>query len=154
MTRTLFVMLTLSSGLFLAACGGDKTEPQIEPPSSVEEVQALPRVGATLPTTDELDPANAQAVIFHQIELLRAGNVEELKLWFTARLKDELTPEVLSAAVAEAKNMPAKEQMAQTIEVRDDGGKRIAVVTMEGGRTLTTMVFTDGKYLSDTLWFQ
>jgi hypothetical protein len=150
MKRTLFVMLALSVGLLFAACSGDKTEPT----AAAATDQPTPMSAARFPTTDELDPTNAQAVIFHQIELLRAGNVDELKLWFTARLAAELTPDVLTAAVAEAKNMPTKEQMAQTVEVRDEGGKRVAVVTMEGGRTLTTMVLTDGRYLSDTLWFK
>ena len=34
-----------------------------------------------------------------------------------------------------------------------DGVKR-AKVTMKNGRTLTTLVLTDGKWLADTIWFK
>ncbi|MCU0663681.1 MAG: hypothetical protein MUC50_15300 [Myxococcota bacterium] len=162
--RTLVVIWILSTGLSYAACKGESSQAQDAAPDQTDLStdaspqpgnQPRPTVVTTLnPTPDGLDPTNAQAVIFHQIELLRTGNVEELKKWFTPRLQAELTPQTLRDAVAAAQKMPTKEELAQTVEVRDVDGKRVAEVNMDGGRTLTTMILTDGKWLSDTLWFK
>jgi hypothetical protein len=32
-------------------------------------------------------------------------------------------------------------------------GKKTTKVKMKNGRTLTTLILTDGKWLSDTIWF-
>ena len=33
-------------------------------------------------------------------------------------------------------------------------GKKTAKVKMKNGRTLTTLILTDGKWLADTVWFR
>jgi hypothetical protein len=38
--------------------------------------------------------------------------------------------------------------------IRGEFEAKTAKITMKNGRTLTTLILTDGKWLSDTIWFK
>lgn len=91
--------------------------------------------------------------IEYQIKLLKDGNAEQLKACFTARLQEKIT----KAAVAEAQKNAGKltlDDLVKDVTVSEQGGTKRAKITMKNGRTLTTLVLTDGKWLADTIWFK
>lgn len=91
--------------------------------------------------------------IAHQLALLKAGKTEELKACFTPRLRDKITADAISKGQAEAGSMT----LADLFDGMTKGeyqGKETAKIKMKNGRTLTTLILTDGKWLADTIWFR
>lgn len=127
-SSTLFVAL-LVAGCLLAACKGTSTETN----------------GGSLS-----DPKSS---IAYQFDLIKAGDVEKLKTCLTPRVRDGVTKE----AVDKAKTDSAKytiDDLYASAEMGEADGKKTAKVKMKNGRTLTTLIETDGKWLADTLWFK
>jgi hypothetical protein len=102
---------------------------------------------------DESPLATPKGSIAHQFELLKASKVEDLKACFTARQKERITPELVKKAQATAGKMTLEELVAEVTEGEFEG-KKTAKIKMKNGRTLTTLILTDGKWLADTIWFQ
>ena len=95
------------------------------------------------------DLADAKTVIGKQLELIKKGDVAGLKSGFTARLQEKITDANVKAAQKEMSKYTL-EDLVEKVE-----GKGTSVkVKMKGGRTLTTLVKTDGKWLADTVWFK
>ena len=44
--------------------------------------------------------------------------------------------------------------LVASVEMGELQGKKTAKIKMKNGRTLTTLILTDGKRLSDTVWFK
>lgn len=91
--------------------------------------------------------------IAYQFELIKAGDMEKLKTCLTPRVRDSVTKEV----VDKAKNDAAKytiDDLYASAEMGEAEGKKTAKVKMKNGRTLTTLIETDGKWLADTVWFK
>jgi hypothetical protein len=88
-----------------------------------------------------------------QIELLKKGDAKALASCFTARQASKITPDVVEKAQGQASMMNVDELFA-SMEEGEVEGKKTAKVKMKNGRTLTTLVLTDGKWLSDTIWFK
>lgn len=91
--------------------------------------------------------------IAYQFELLKKGDADKLKECFTDRQKDKITSE----AVEKAKSDISKYTLDDLVASVEDGeyeGKKTAKIKMKNGRTLTTLVQTDGKWLADTIWFR
>lgn len=88
-----------------------------------------------------------------QLDLIKKGDVAELKKHFTARLQDSLTADAVKAAAKKAATVTL-DDLAAKIEVTEAKGAKTAAVTMKNGRKLTTFVQTDGKWLADTVWFK
>lgn len=118
-------------------------------------VLALLAVGALCARADDKDTplAEAKKAIEYQLKLVKDGDAEKLKECFTKRLQDKITKE----AVTEAQKHTGKvtlDDLVKDVAVTEQGGTKRAKITMKNGRTLTTLVLTDGKWLADTIWFK
>ena len=89
----------------------------------------------------------------YQFELLKAGDTEKLKQCFTERLRERITPEAVEKGKSEAGNYTL-DDLVGSVEMGQAEGKQTAKIMMKNGRTLTTLVQTDGKWLADTIWFK
>ena len=129
---TLSVAL-LALGSFLAACG------------------AMSSGGSTGSADNALgDPKSS---IAYQFEQVKAGDVEKLKACLTPRVRDGVTKEVVDKAKTQAAQYTIDDLYASA-EMGEYEGKKTAKVKMKNGRTLTTLVETDGQWLADTIWFK
>jgi hypothetical protein len=109
----------------------------------------------TLPPLDagakkETTPREA---ISQQFDLLKAGKADELKAWFTDRLKDKITPEAVKAGQKGAAKFTL-DDLVHEVAKGEFKGKETAKIKMKNGRTLTTLIKEDGKWLADTIWFK
>lgn len=69
------------------------------------------------------------------------------------RQRERITKE----AVEKGKKDAAKYTLADlvaSVEMGEYQGKKTAKIKMKNGRSLTTLIQTDGKWLSDTIWFK
>jgi hypothetical protein len=99
------------------------------------------------------DKDDARSALATQLKLLKDGKVDELKAHFTTRLRDKITP----ALVEQGKKAGAKytlDDLVASVEIAQQGGTKAAKIKMKNGRTLTTLLLTDGKWLADTIWFK
>lgn len=95
------------------------------------------------------DLADAKAVIGKQLEQIKGGDVAGLKAGFTKRLQDKITDANVKAAQKEAAKFTLAD-LVDKVEPKAGGIK----VKMKNGRSLTTLVKVDGKWLADTVWFK
>ena len=95
-------------------------------------------------------PKDAMA---YQFDLLKAGDTDKLKECFTERLRERITPEVVEKGKSEAGNYTL-DDLVGSVEMGQAEGHQTAKILMKNGRTLTTLVQTDGKWLADTIWFR
>lgn len=124
---TLSVAL-LAAGSLLLACSGSSTN-----------------------TGDALkDPKSSLA---YQFELVKAGDVDKLKTCLTPRVRDGVTKEVMDKAKTDAAKYTMDDLYASA-EMGEAEGKKTAKIKMKNGRTLTTLIETDGQWLADTIWFK
>ena len=108
--------------------------------------------GAT--SAQEKNPlGEPRSSIAHQLELLKAGDSDKLKECFTARQKDKVTKEAVTAAQKMAGKMTIDDLYASA-EMGEFQGAKTAKIKMKNGRALTTLILTDGKWLADTIWFR
>lgn len=91
--------------------------------------------------------------IAYQFELLKQGDVDGLKRCFTERLRDRITAEAVEKGKSEAGNYTLDDLVA-SVEMGEDEGNKTAKIKMKNGRTLTTLIETDGEWLADTIWFR
>lgn len=89
----------------------------------------------------------------YQFELLKTGDTDQLKQCFTERLRERITPEAVEKGKSEAGNYTL-DDLVGSVEMGQAEGQQTAKVIMKNGRTLTTLVQTDGKWLADTIWFR
>jgi hypothetical protein len=90
--------------------------------------------------------------IAYQLDLLKAGDVDKLKNCFTERLRERITRERVDKAKEKIGQITLDDLVA-SMEMGEYGGKKTASIKMKNGRSLTTLILTDGKWLSDTVWF-
>jgi len=91
--------------------------------------------------------------IAYQFEQIKAGDVDKLKACLTPRVRDGVTKEVVDKAKTQAAQYTIDDLYASA-EMGEADGKKTAKVKMKNGRTLTTLVETDGQWLVDTVWFK
>ena len=91
--------------------------------------------------------------IAYQFEQIKAGNVDKLKACLTPRVRDGVTQEVVDKAKTQAAQYTMDDLYASA-ETGEADGKKTAKVKMKNGRTLTTLVETNGQWLADTIWFK
>jgi hypothetical protein len=96
------------------------------------------------------DPKSSLA---YQFELVKAGEVDKLKACLTPRVRDSVTKEVMDKAKVEAAKYTLDDLYASA-EMGEADGKKTAKIKMKNGRTLTTLIETDGQWLADTIWFK
>ena len=110
----------------------------------------LPSTPARGENTPLADPKTS---IAHQLKLLQAGDADQLKACFTPRQQHKITPELVASSQQTATQMSI-DDLVNGIQMGEFEGKKTAKITMKNGRTLTTLILTDGKWLSDTIWFK
>jgi hypothetical protein len=91
--------------------------------------------------------------IAYQFELVKAGDLDKLKTCLTPRVRDGVTKEVVDKAKTDAAKYTI-EDLYDSAEMGEADGKKTAKVKMKNGRTLTTLIETDGQWLADTIWFK
>lgn len=130
-TRTSFVLvsLLLASSSLLPGCGGAKAA-----------------AGAPQAT----DPKSTIAL---QLSQLQAGDVAGLRAGMTERLRERITQEVVDKAKEQA-GKSTIDDLVGNVELGTSEGKKTAKIMMKNGRSLTTLIETDGKWLADTIWFK
>jgi hypothetical protein len=133
------VSLALGIALFVLTAG-------------VHESRAEPKPAAqaTEPNENSQDPKDA---IAYQLGLLKAGNVEKVKACFTDRLKDDITAKIIEDNKKEIARMTIEDLFASA-KINTFDGEKTAKIKMKNGRTLTTLVLINGKWLADTIWFR
>ena len=107
----------------------------------------------TRTATSDGSLGDPKSSIAYQFDLVKAGDVEKLKTCLTPRVRDGVTQEVMDKAKTEAAKYTMDDLYASA-EMGEADGKKTAKVKMKNGRTLTTLIETDGKWLADTLWFK
>ena len=132
MKKTRYLFLLLAASLLFAACGAKN--------------------GNGGGSTSDSSLSDPKGSIAYQFELLKAGDADKLKNCFTERLRDRITKERVDKAKGEAGRYTMDDLYASA-EPGEYEGKKTMKVKMKNGRTLTTLVQTDGKWLSDTVWF-
>src|ERR1041385_237385 len=95
------------------------------------------------------DLADAKAFISKQVDLIKKGDVAGLKAGFTQRLQDKITEANVKKAHGELGKMTIDDLVASV-----SPGKDSLKIKMKNGRTLTTLVKVDGKWLADTVWIK
>jgi hypothetical protein len=95
------------------------------------------------------DLADARAFIGKQVEQIKKGDVEGLKAGFTKRLQEKITDVTVKKAQKELGTMTLDDLVASVAANKDS-----LKVKMKNGRSLTTLVKVDGKWLADTVWFK
>ncbi len=130
--RTFLTLGVVSAMLLIAGCGGGEDN------------------GADNEANDQ-KPQDPKAALAAHLDALKTGDVATLQAGFTPRLRSKVTPELLKAGQAEAAKFTLDELVA-SVEMSED--QKTAKLKMKNGRTLTTMILTDGKWLADTIWFK
>lgn len=136
-----FPALVLIAGLlFIAGCSsktsGDTTNSGSKPTARDEALKKSPRDS-----------------IAYQFGLLKEGNVGQLKECFTDRIKERITNEAVEKGKSQASEYSLDDLVA-SVEMGEADGHQTAKIMMKNGRTLTTLVQIDGKWLADTVWFK
>lgn len=93
--------------------------------------------------------ADAKEFISKQLEVLKKGDLTAIKAGFTKRLQDKITAEKVEKGKKEA----GKFTIDDLVESAEAKGADAIKIKMKGGRTLTTLVKENGKWLADTIWF-
>ena len=155
--RLILSVALLAPGSILAACSAPSTntttntstnaanKPTTATPANTSTNKAPGAAGGSLK-----DPKSS---IAYQFELVKAGDVDKLKTCMTPRVRDGVTKEVLDKAQTNAAQYTIEDLYASA-EMGEADGKKTAKIKMKNGRTLTTLVETDGQWLADTIWFK
>ena len=155
-SSTLSVAL-LAAGCLLAACSaptintsnGTSNNTSANVPANTSNGASTNKSTSTA-TGSLKDPKSS---IAYQFELIKAGDVDKLKACLTPRVRDGVTKEVVDKAKTDAANYSIDDLYASA-EMGEADGKKTAKVKMKSGRTLTTLIETDGQWLADTIWFK
>lgn len=108
----------------------------------------------TQPTvSDEALKKSPRDSIAYQFGLLKEGNVSQLKECFTDRMKEKITDEAVEKGKSQASSYSLDDLVA-SVEMGEAEGQQTAKIMMKNGRTLTTLVQVDNKWLADTVWFK
>ena len=144
----------LALGCLLAACSAPAT-------NTTNTTNTITKTNANTASTPASTPtpapktgslADPKSSIAYQFELIKAGDADKLKNCFTPRVRDGVTKELVDKAKGKASEYTIDDLYASA-EMGEAGGKKTAKVKMKSGRTLTTLIETDGQWLADTIWF-
>lgn len=149
------LLIFLMSALFIA-CGNEaanttNTTNTTNVANTTENTKPAEEKKPEIDTSSLATPGDS---IEYQIELVKKGDFETLKnCCFTDRVKNDLTKEMVDQAKEDAGKY-TMEDLYDRVEEGEEGGKKTAKIIMKDGKTLTTLVETDGKWLADTIWFK
>jgi hypothetical protein len=76
-----------------------------------------------------------------------------LRECFTDRIKERITDEAVEKGKSQASDYTLDDLVA-SVELGEAEGQKTAKIMMKNGRTLTTLVQVDSKWLADTVWFK
>ena len=148
----------LALGALSAACSSPATNTTTNTTANTTANSANVKASNTAPTATPAarttgSLADPKSSIAYQFELIKAGDVEKLKNCLTPRVRDGVTKEVVDKAQGQAAQYTMDDLYASA-EMGEADGKKTAKVKMKNGRTLTTLIETDGQWLADTIWFK
>jgi hypothetical protein len=92
--------------------------------------------------------------IAHQLALLKQGDVDALKKCFTEDVRERITEDAVKKGQENIKGLSIDDLVAEVIEGEGLGSSKTTKIKMKNGRTLTTLVLTDDKWLAETVWFK
>lgn len=138
------LVLILTAGLlFLAACSGAGSTTNGNTSSSARNPTA----------SDEALKKSPKDSIAYQFGLLKDGNVSQLRECFTERIRERITEDVVEKGKAQASSYSLDDLVA-SVELGEADGHPTAKIMMKNGRTLTTLIQVENKWLADTVWFK
>lgn len=108
---------------------------------------ALLLLFATPARADSLSTAKAQ--ISKQLGFIKAGNAKALQASLTERFAGRVNDDMMKKAKKEVGSISIDELVSEAA-----GSETSIKIKMKNGRTLTTLVKVNGKWLADTLWFK
>lgn len=156
--KSISTLLMVFTASFLIACGETVANNSTVNEVNVTNTAANTAANAPInkeeaPTVDKSKLETPGDSIDYQFELVKKGDFETLKACcFTDRVKASLTKEIVEQAQKDSE-MTSIDQLFDSVEDGEADGKKTAKIIMKSGRTLTTLIETDGKWLSDTIWF-
>src|ERR1044071_4805968 len=154
MNKAALPVALLALGALSAACSSPATNTTTNTTANTANTKASNTAPAATPaaraTGSLVDPKSS---IAYQFDLIKAGDVDKLKNCLTPRVRDSVTKEVVDKAQGQASQYTIDDLYASA-EMGEADGKKTAKVKMKNGRTLTTLIETDGQWLADTVWFK
>lgn len=93
--------------------------------------------------------ATAKAEIGKQVGFIKAGNVKKLQASLTARFAGRVTEDMINKAKKAVGSITLDELVSEAA-----GSDTSIKIKMKNGRSLTTLMKVNGKWLADTLWFK
>jgi hypothetical protein len=153
MRNAALTVALLALGTLSAACSAATTNTTNNTTANTANTTAANTAPAATPAAGAGSLADPKSSIAYQFDLVKAGDADKLKNCFTARVRDGVTKEVVEKAKGQASAFTLDDLYASA-EMGEAGGKKTARVKMKSGRTLTTLIETDGQWLSDSIWFK
>jgi hypothetical protein len=159
MKRLTLSVALLAVGSLLVACNTSTNAPSGNTSTNAPSGNTSTNAPSSNRATSAPSGASAGSLgdpkssIAYQFEQVKAGDVDKLKACLTPRVRDGVTKEVLDKAKTQAAQYTIDDLYASA-EMGEADGKKTAKVKMKNGRTLTTLVETDGQWLADTIWFK
>lgn len=147
MKKLLFLFLAITIVSCASKTANNTNTANSSPPSNAAKAN-----NTAPPVKSDSSLGDPKSSIAYQFELVKAGDYENLKDCFTDRVKPNLTKEIVEKAKGNAGKY-TMEDLFDSVEEGESGGQKTAKVKMKNGRTLTTLVQTNGKWLADTIWF-
>ena len=145
MNKAALPVALLALGALSAACSSPATNTTANTTANSANVKAANTAPTATPaakTTGSL--ADPKSSIAYQFELVKAGDADKLKSCVTPRLRDSVTKEGVEKAKANAAQYTIDDLYASA-EMGEADGKKTAKVKMKNGRTLATLIETDGE---------
>ena len=158
MKKAALPVALLALGALSAACSSPATNTTANTTTNATANNANVKASNTAPAATPAAKATGsladpKSSIAYQFELVKAGDADKLKNCVTPRLRDSVTKEGVEKAKANAAAYTIDDLYASA-EMGEADGKKTAKVKMKNGRTLTTLIETDGQWLADTIWFK
>ena len=152
MRKVALPVALLALGALSAACSAPTTNTTTNATTNATANTANTAPAAT-PAARAGSLADPKSSIAYQFDLVKAGDADKLKNCFTARVRDGVTEEAVEKAKGQAAQY-SMDDLYASAEMGEADGKKTAKVKMKNGRTLTTLIETDGQWLADTIWFK
>ncbi|MCH9656501.1 MAG: hypothetical protein K0U86_03420 [Planctomycetes bacterium] len=95
----------------------------------------------------------SREIIKLQLQYIQNLDVKSMKPYFTERVRNLITSDLLKSARKQAETA-SPEELVHSIQLEDSGDQIQAKIKMKNGRTLTTLILVKGKWEADTIWFK
>lgn len=137
------VLILIAGLLMMSGCSGAASKTNAETTPSGNKPTA----------NDEALKKSPKDSIAYQFGLLKEGNASQLRECFTDRIKERVTDEAVEKGKSQASEYSLDDLVA-SVEMGEAEGHQTAKIMMKNGRTLTTLVQVENKWLADTVWFK